>query len=100
MSSNAFMRLPLRKRAYPLKEIRVGGGGSKSDVAVQIAADMFNLPVSRMGTSETCALGAAIDAAVGTGMFSSFKEAVDSMVKKGRTFTPDPANHRIYQEPV
>jgi len=86
-----------KKTGIPLKEIRVGGGGSKSDVAVQIAADMFNLPVSRMRTAETCALGAAIDAAVGTGMFSSFKEAVDSMVKKGQTFKPDPTNHRIYQ---
>jgi sugar (pentulose or hexulose) kinase len=86
-----------KKTGIPLKEIRVGGGGSKSDVAVQIAADLFNLPVSRMGTSEICALGAAIDAAVGTGMFGSFKEAVDSMVKKGKTFQPDPANHRIYQ---
>jgi len=89
--------ITVKKTGIPLKEIRVGGGGSKSDVAVQIAADMFNLPVSRMSTPETCALGAAIDAAVGTGMFSSFQEAVASMVKKGRTFTPDPANHRIYQ---
>ncbi|MFA5399522.1 MAG: FGGY-family carbohydrate kinase [Dehalococcoidia bacterium] len=86
-----------RKTGIPVKEIRVGGGGSKSDVAVQIAADLFNLPVSRMGTSEICALGAAIDAAVGTGMFGSFKEAVDSMVKKGKTFQPDPASHRVYQ---
>jgi sugar (pentulose or hexulose) kinase len=86
-----------KKTGIPLKEIRVGGGGSKSDVAVQIAADMFNLPVSRMGTSEICALGAAIDAAVGTGMFSSFKDAVSAMVKKGRTFNPDPANNRIYE---
>jgi sugar (pentulose or hexulose) kinase len=85
-----------KKTGIPLKEIRVGGGGSKSDVAVQIAADMFNLPVSRMGTSEICALGAAIDAAVGTGMFPSFKDAVASMVKKGRTFRPDASNHKIY----
>jgi len=86
-----------RKTGIPLKEIRVGGGGSKSDVAVQIAADLFNLPVFRMGTSEIGALGAAIDAAVGTGMFSSFEEAVASMVKKGQTFEPRPENHRIYQ---
>jgi sugar (pentulose or hexulose) kinase len=85
------------KTGIPLKEIRVGGGGSKSDVAVQIAADLFNLPVSRMATSEISALGAAIDAAVGTGMFGSFKEAVDAMVKKGKTFQPNPASHRIYQ---
>jgi len=30
---------------------------------VQIAADMFNLPASRMATSEIAALGAAMDAA-------------------------------------
>ncbi len=86
-----------KRTGIPLKEIRVGGGGSKSDVAVQIAADMFNLPVSRMATSEICALGAAIDAAVGTGMFPNFKEAVGAMVKKGRTFQPNPASHNIYQ---
>ncbi len=81
-----------------LKELRVGGGGSKSDVAVQIAADIFNLPAARMATHEICGLGAAIDAAVGTGMFSSFDEAVASMVKKGRVFEPNPASHRVYED--
>lgn len=87
-----------KKTGITLTEIRVGGGGSRSDVAVQTAADIFNLPVSRMATSEICALGAAIDAAVGCGMFKSFEEAVSSMVKKGRTFEPIAANHRIYDD--
>jgi len=78
------------------EEIRVGGGGSKSDVAVQIAADMFNLPVSRMATSEISALGAAIDAAVATGMYRNFDEAVKAMVRKGKTFMPNPAATRTY----
>ena len=81
-----------------LEELRVGGGGSKSDVAVQIAADIFNLPVSRMATSEIGSLGAALSAAVGSGMFSSFEEAVSSMVRKVRTFTPDPVSRRIYED--
>ncbi|MEN6472708.1 MAG: FGGY-family carbohydrate kinase [Syntrophaceae bacterium] len=87
-----------KKTGVPIREIRVGGGGSRSDVAVQIAADMFNLPTSRMATSEISALGAAMDAAVGTGMFASFEEAVAAMVKKGRTFTPNGQNHHIYTE--
>jgi sugar (pentulose or hexulose) kinase len=86
------------KTGSTIKEIRVGGGGSRSDVAVQVAADIFNLPVSRMATSEICALGAAIDAAVGTGMFASFDEAVASMVKKGRVSEPNAQNHRVYEE--
>jgi sugar (pentulose or hexulose) kinase len=67
-------------------------------VAVQTAADIFNLPVSRMATSEICALGAAIDAAVGCGMFPSFEQAVSSMVKKGRTFEPVAASSRVYDD--
>ncbi len=87
-----------KKTGITLNEIRVGGGGSRSDTAVQIAADIFNLPVSRMATSEICTLGAAIDAAVGCGMFSSFGDAVASMVKKGRSFEPIAANNRVYED--
>lgn len=79
-----------------LKELRVGGGGSKSAMAVQIAADVFNLPTKRMKTYETCAMGAAIDAAVGTGMFKDFEEAVDSMVETGDEFIPDKNNFDVY----
>ncbi len=49
-----------------------------------------------METSEIAALGAAIDAAVGTGMYATFEEAVAAMVRKGKTFQPDPHHHRIY----
>ncbi|MGC9324140.1 MAG: FGGY-family carbohydrate kinase [Desulfomonilia bacterium] len=86
------------KTGVTLQEIRVGGGGSRSDVAVQIASDIFNLPVSRMETSEICTLGAAIDAAVGCGMYPSFEEAVTSMVRKGRTFEPVEENRRVYDD--
>ena len=86
------------KTGIAISEIRVGGGGSRSNVAVQIAADMFNLPTSRMATSEISALGAAMDAAVGTGMYATFEEAVAAMVRKGKTFMPDAQNHRIYAE--
>ncbi len=80
------------------EEIRVGGGGSKSDTAVQIAADMFGLPVSRMATSEISALGAAMDAAVAVKMHSGFEDAVKAMVRKGKTFEPNPASRRIYND--
>lgn len=87
-----------KRTKVPLKELRVGGGGSRSDVAVQIAADIFNLPTKRMRSYETCALGAAIDAAVGTGMFGTFEEAVHSMVVTGEEFHPVKENHRIYND--
>ena len=87
-----------KKNGVALRELRVGGGGSRSDVVVQIAADMFNLPVSRMATSEISALGAAIDAAVATGLHPGFDAAVAAMVRKGKTFEPDAQRHRIYSQ--
>ncbi|MGD0210401.1 MAG: FGGY-family carbohydrate kinase [Desulfomonilia bacterium] len=86
------------KIGVKFKEIRVGGGGSKSDSAVQIAADMFGLSVSRMETSEISALGAAIDTAVATGMHKTFEDAVKSMVRKGRTFEPNTQSRKIYDD--
>ncbi|HPJ08939.1 MAG TPA: FGGY-family carbohydrate kinase, partial [Deltaproteobacteria bacterium] len=65
---------------------------------VQIAADMFGLPVSRMATSEISALGAAIDTAVATGMHPTIDDAVRAMVHKGRTFEPVPAGQRVYDD--
>ncbi len=87
-----------KRTGVALRELRVGGGGSRSDVAVQIAADMFNLPTSRMATSEIAALGAAIDAAVATGLYPDFDAAVAGMVRKGKTFLPDAKNHQIYSQ--
>ncbi len=87
-----------KKTGVAIREIRVGGGGSRSDAVVQIAADMFNLPVSRMATSEISALGAAMDAAVGTGMHATFEDAVAAMVRKGKSFQPDAQNHRVYTQ--
>lgn len=88
--------LAQKKTGVPLKELRVGGGGSRSDMAVQIASDVFNLPAKRMNTHENCAKGAAIDAAVGTGLFKNFEEAVAAMTKTGREFRPNEKDHEIY----
>ena len=79
--------------------LRVGGGGSRSQVAMQSTADIFNIPTVRAHTSETCSLGAAICAAVGSGAYPSFQEAVDRMVGDNITdiFQPIPENHALYQ---
>ena len=79
-----------------VKELRVGGGGSKSDEIMQITADVFNLPTSRVHTSDLAALGAAIDAAVTLNIYHDFPEAVGNMVRVKETFTPHAKNVKIY----
>ncbi len=87
-----------RRSGVPVTEIRVAGGGSQSQCAMQITADIFGLPVSRPHVYEASGLGAAIDAAVGLKIHPDFETAVKAMTRIGDTFEPDPKSHRIYEE--
>ena len=77
-------------------ELRVSGGGSQSDAAMQLTADIFNLPTARPHVYETSGLGAAMDAAVGLGLHADFEVAVKEMTRVIRVFEPDPANRALY----
>lgn len=94
-------RIEARSRA-PLRRLMVAGGGARSDVAMQITADIFGLPATRPRIRESSALGAAIVAAVGLGIFGDFPAAVAAMTHQGDTFTPRPdasaRYDRLYRE--
>lgn len=75
-----------------LGEVRVSGGGASSDVWLRIISDVIGLPVRVVGTAESAAHGAAILAAVGTGVFGSVAEACDAAVEVGDVTEPGPAS--------
>ncbi len=85
-----------RRTHTPITELRVSGGGSQSNAAMQLTADIFGLPTARPHLYETSGLGAAIDAAVGLGLHKDFSTAVQAMTRVDRVFEPDPARHQIY----
>jgi sugar (pentulose or hexulose) kinase len=78
-------------------EIRVGGGGARSELVVQILAEALGLPVLRPRSEELAARGAAIVAAVGAGLHPSFDAAVAAMVPPAPIITPDPTHAALYQ---
>lgn len=82
----------------PITELYIGGGGSKSNLCSQTIADVFNVPVHRSHEPENSSLGAAMCAAVGSGLYASFDDAIGGMVKKFDTFLPDPDNHQLYSQ--
>ena len=47
-----------RRSKVPITELRVSGGGSQSNAALQLTADIFGLPTARPHTYETSGLGA------------------------------------------
>jgi xylulokinase len=79
-----------------IDDFRVVGGGSKSDAWVQISADIFERPFTRPLVTEAGALGSAIMAGVGTGIFPDYPNGVAAMVKLDRIFEPDLAKHGRY----
>lgn len=86
-----------KRTGIPIKTLRVAGGGSQSDAAMQLTADVFGLPAERPHTYETSGLGAAIDAAVGLGLHPDFQTAVDAMTRVRDVFLPQPETHALYQ---
>lgn len=70
-----------RETGLSVNEIRANGGGAKSENWRQMQADIFNADVLTMNMEEGPAAGAAIMAAVGTGMFETEEQACDEWVK-------------------
>ena len=87
-----------KRSGVPITEVRVAGGGSQSDAAAQLTADIFGMPVSRPHVYEASGLGAAIDLAVGLKLKASFESAVADMTGISRTFEPNLENHKLYDD--
>lgn len=85
-----------RRSKITITELRVSGGGSQSDAALQLTADIFGMAVARPHIYETSGLGAAIDAAVGLGLHPDFSTAVGTMTRISQVFEPDLEHHKVY----
>ncbi|WP_338720707.1 FGGY-family carbohydrate kinase [Devosia sp. XK-2] len=69
----------------------LSGGGSRSAHWPQIFADGLGVPVTVAEARETGALGAAMMAAVGIGLYQDEIAAAAAMTRAVRTYVPDPA---------
>lgn len=68
--------------------LRIDGGMSANDWMAQDIADIIGLPVERPDFVETTALGAAMLAGLGAGMFSNLEDAAAAMRGQTRRFDP------------
>ncbi len=80
-------------------EIRVVGGGSKSDLLLQMKADVTGKPVRRVVHPESTALGATMIAGVVAGMFANLNEAAGALVQlDDGVFEPNGATRAAYED--
>ena len=81
-----------------LEQIIISGGGSNSDLFMQIIADVFNLPTLRNRVNNAASLGSAISAAVAIKAYDSFDDAVKNMVVIEQQFEPSNTSSAFYTE--
>lgn len=77
-------------------EIRLTGGGARSELWCQIIADCTGKRVSVPAGSEFGARGAALLAGVGIGWYGNIGDAAAKTIKVARTYAPDPAARATY----
>ena len=97
-NNTAAMERALGRRMSP---VLVSGGGSSSDLMMQIVADVFARPTRRTTVNDAAGVGAAVCAAVGHGIYPDWAQATAAMVTAGDEFAPDAqaadAYHKINQ---
>ena len=79
-----------------IKEIVFAGGASKGALWCQILADVTGCKIKVPKVTEATALGAAIAAGVGAGMYESIARAAEDLVAWDKEYTPNHENFSQY----
>ncbi|PAB60189.1 FGGY-family carbohydrate kinase [Anaeromicrobium sediminis] len=80
-----------------LENIIISGGGSNSELFMQIFTDVFGLPARRNVVNGSASLGSAICVAVAVGEYDSYERAIEKMVKIRDGFQPKEENTHLYK---
>jgi len=79
-----------------VKEVSMGGGLAQSRCLVQILSDILAMPVTCFESPQVTAWGAAMCAAVGSGVYPDLNRAMVAMRPKARVVEPDAQSGQEY----
>lgn len=88
----------IRESGVRFERIHATGGGAKSQVWMQMKADILNLPVTAMKTSDAGTVGSAMLTGIAAGAFRDLKDASAHMVRKSQTYEPRAEQHEKYMK--
>ncbi len=81
-----------------INELHAVGGGAKSEVWLQLKADICRIPLRIPQVTEAACLGAALLAGVAAGVYPDFAAAVAQTVHLERRIEPDPDSVAAYNQ--
>ncbi|MDC9623945.1 FGGY-family carbohydrate kinase [Xenorhabdus sp. XENO-7] len=91
-----YIDVMLQETSSTVNTIRIIGGGSKSDVLVQIICDLFGKKTYTLKANSSACLGATMCAAVGLGLAKDFEQIKKAMVHIDKEYIPHQDNHIYY----
>ncbi|HEX8324630.1 MAG TPA: xylulokinase [Tepidisphaeraceae bacterium] len=80
----------------PVSEIRITGGGARSDFWRQLQADIYKKPLVLTNSSEGPAYGVALLAGVGTGAFDNIEQACQRAIKSTKKIATNKKSAAFY----
>jgi xylulokinase len=86
----------IRSLGVPIEQVRASGGGARSPLWRQIQADVFDVELVEVNTTEGAAFGAALLAGVGAGVYASVEEAVERTIRVTSCTAPNPVDSDVY----
>ena len=89
---------PILAHDIEVSSIRSLGGAARSDLWLQLKADLLGVPVERPACTDVASLGAAMFAATGIGQFDSIADAADAWYGADRVVEPNPDRFEAYRE--
>jgi xylulokinase len=84
----------MRSLGLDARQVRLGGGGARSEFWRQLQADVYGCAVAVPNTEEGPAYGAALLAGVGAGRWASVREACDECITITEERGPGPGAER------
>ncbi len=87
----------IKGMGIPVKEIRLSGGGARSDFWRQMQADIYGQRVVTINAEEGPAYGVALLAAAGTGAYKNVVQACQATIRVVSKTAPKAASRRIYK---
>jgi xylulokinase len=88
----------IKKLDIDIPSVRITGGGAKSEIWAQMIADILDVEVYTMENEEGPALGAAILAMVGNGLYENAQEACKKIVKLANHYKQNIKNIKIFKK--
>lgn len=88
----------LEKSGIPFHMLHATGGGARSEIWMQMKADMLNMPITALGTADAGTVGSAMLTGIAAGCFADLEDAAAHMVEKKKVYEPRSHMHEQYRK--